>query len=274
MKRISSTTNPAVKEARSLLKRKYRDKLGLYLVEGEKMVREILDADLAVRVFAQESKADKLAGLLSYAQDERKVETIILSDECFHSLEATVMSQGMVAVAIQNRPSDDEWRRLLDSEPVNVLVIDEVQDPGNIGALIRTAVAAEYKAIILTKGTADPYSPKVTRATTGLNRLPFIKMVDSPSEAIEWLRANGKKIMVADARGDLPYYESSLVKDIALVLGNEGSGMAKEFIDEADEVVYIPMLRDAESLNVAVAGGILMYKTVERKARCRNKMQK
>lgn len=274
MKRISSRANPLLKEAVSLLRRKYRDRLKLYLIEGEKMVREALDAGLVVRLFVPESKKPDHEKLLLFARLACHVETVILSDECFSLLEATVMSQGLVAVARQEDRDEGEWESLLASGPINILVIDQVQDPGNIGSLIRTAAASGFKAVIMTKGTADPYSPKITRAATGLNRIPFIKMVEGPGEAIDWLKSHNKRIVVADSGGQTAYYESTLVEDTALVLGNEGSGVGQEFLDAADELVFIPMDSGVESLNVAVAGGILMYNILERKARCKNKMQK
>lgn len=274
MKRISSKSNPILKEAVSLLRRKYRDKLKLYHVEGEKIVREALEAGLVTRLFVEESQSEKHADLLDQAQNIYGADVVILSDQCFSLLESTMNSQGLLAIARQREPSQEEWDGLLDSEPVNVLVLDSVQDPGNVGSLIRTAVASGFMVILMTKGTADPYSPKITRAASGLNRLPFIKMVDGPDQAIEWLRKHNKKILVADARGRQEYYKSKYSQDLGLVMGNEGSGIDPKFIDAADEIVYIPMLRGVESLNVAVAGGILMYSTAERKAKCKNEMQK
>ena len=134
----------------------------------------------------------------------------------------------------------------------NILVLDRIQDPGNMGTMIRTAVAAGYGMIIAAKGTVDVYSPKVLRATAGMIFEIPIVYADSTEELADVLRASGRKIAVTDPAGG------------ALVIGNEGNGVSDEVMALADIRVTLPMKGSIESLNAAVSAAILMYEAVRR----------
>ena len=144
----------------------------------------------------------------------------------------------------------------------NILVLDRIQDPGNIGTMIRTAAAAGYGMIIAVKGTADIYSAKVLRATAGMIfDIPFV-YIGSASELADLMRKTGKRIVVTDPAGGRPYYEEDLRAGIALVIGNEGNGISSEIMALADVRVTLPMKGSTESLNAAAAAAILMYEAV------------
>ena len=141
----------------------------------------------------------------------------------------------------------------------NVLVMDRIQDPGNIGTMIRTAEAAGYSAVVLVKGTGDVYSPKVVRAAAGsVLRMPFVFAEDA-GKACEILKDAGKKLIGTSVRRARPFNEVDMRKNTALIIGNEGGGMSEEFHRLTDENVMIPMKGEIESLNAAVAAGIIMY---------------
>lgn len=143
--------------------------------------------------------------------------------------------------------------------------MDRLQDPGNIGTMIRTAEAAGYRGIIVIKGTCDVFSPKVVRAAAGsVLRMPFM-MADGPDEAAGFLKSAGKKILGTRVENARPFYDVDMSCDTALVIGNEGNGMSREFSMLADENIMIPMSGAIESLNAAVAAGIMMYNSLERK---------
>ena len=146
----------------------------------------------------------------------------------------------------------------------NILVLDRIQDPGNMGTMIRTAVAAGYGMIIAAKGTVDVYSPKVLRATAGMIFEIPIVYADSTEELADVLRASGRKIAVTDPAGGRPYYEEDLSRNTALVIGNEGNGVSDEVMALADIRVTLPMKGSIESLNAAVSAAILMYEAVRR----------
>ena len=144
----------------------------------------------------------------------------------------------------------------------NFVVLDRLQDPGNIGTILRTADAAGYSLAIVLKGTADVFSSKVVRAATGsLFRMPVVFM-DSVDELMEFTRAAGKKLVATCFDTDRYYYDENLKENIALIIGNEGSGISRELIECSDLKIKIPMHGNIESLNASVAAGILMYEAV------------
>jgi TrmH family RNA methyltransferase len=159
--------------------------------------------------------------------------------------------------------SDDGYAAIESLDPDdNILVLDRIQDPGNMGTLIRTSVAAGYKAVIAAKGTVDIYSTKVLRATVGtVFEIPVVYAKDH-NELISLLKNTGKRVVVTEVDGGVPYYEEDISKGIALVIGNEGAGVSEELKNMADVRVTLPMKGHIESLNAAVAAAILMYESV------------
>lgn len=142
--------------------------------------------------------------------------------------------------------------------------MDRLQDPGNIGTIIRTAEAAGYKGIIIVKGTGDVYSPKVVRAAAGsVLRMPMIK-AEGPEDVSEFCKEYGKRLIGTSVRNAKPFYQLDLTNNVALVIGNEGNGMSSELEDLSCENIMIPMEGDNESLNAAVAAGIIMYQSIRK----------
>ncbi len=144
------------------------------------------------------------------------------------------------------------------------MVLDRLQDPGNIGTIIRTAEGAGYGGILILKGTGDVFAPKVVRAAAGsLLRMPLI-FLDTPAEAMEFLRDHRKKIIATRMGAETSYWEADLSSDIGLVVGNEGNGICRELLEGADLLVAIPMAGGLESLNAGVAAGIIMYEAMRK----------
>jgi TrmH family RNA methyltransferase len=140
-----------------------------------------------------------------------------------------------------------------------LLVLDRLQDPGNVGALVRTAGAIGFDGVLCVKGTADPFSPKAVRASAGaLFRLPVYESGD-PEEALDTLRSEGYRVVLLDAGGTSLCWEADITGRAAFIVGNEGGGVDPRFADSADVTVRVPMTAGAESLNAAVAAGIAMY---------------
>ncbi len=252
MKIITSKENPIYKNAVRLKRKKYRDETGMYLLEGIKPLEDALDMGIkAVTVFEEEGS--RLGHRL---EGQRK---ILLSRPLFQALSDTESSQGVIAAVEMRRYDMDGFREAVGGR--NVLIMDRLQDPGNIGTIIRTAEAAGYGGIVMMAGSGDVYSPKVVRAAAGsLFRVPVVK-IGKTSDAIRLVEKMGKRLAVTCLDGGTDCFEADIASDTALVIGNEGNGVSGQFIDAADVRIKIPMEGSIESLNAAVAAGILMYQS-------------
>ena len=257
--KITSADNSRVKLVRKLSTRKGRLEERAFTAEGRNLVEEILHRNIKPRFILVSDKCSDEEILRDAVQsDDRMV--CELPEKIFAKLTDAEHGIGMLAV-VDTPETGASALDSLDADD-NILVLDRIQDPGNMGTLIRTSVAAGYKAIIASKGTADIYSNKVLRATVGtVFEIPVIYAKDQ-SELISLLKGSGKRIAVTEVDKGVPYYETDLSKGIALVIGNEGAGVSDELIELADIRVTIPMKGHIESLNAAVAAAILMYESV------------
>ena len=252
MRTISSKDNKIFRLCQQLSHKKYRDKLGLYLIEGENLLEEAVKNGAAIKTVLM---CRDYRGSLFGTEDK----AFCLSDKLFEQLSQTETTQGIMAIVEKPELSPDLF---LDRGGGNFIVLDRLQDPGNIGTILRTADAAGYELAIVMKGTADVFSPKAVRAATGsLFRMPVVFM-DSAHELAEFTRAAGKKLVATCFDTDRYYYDEDLKKNIALIIGNEGNGISGELIEGSDVKIKIPMYGNIESLNASVAAGILMYEAV------------
>lgn len=246
MKYIESNQNPRVKKWKKLLTKKEREKSGQFLVEGFHLVEEALTNKLVDELII------RMDTDLPLKWDLESTEIYQVTDEIFSSITDTETPQGVVAVCKQPNFQMDI------NKMTHLLLIDRVQDPGNIGTMIRTADAAGFNAVILGEGCADLYSPKVVRSTQGsLFHLPIIK--GSLAKWITKLKESDMHVLGTALQGAVPYREMEQPNRFALLMGNEGSGVSDELLRMTTQNVYIPILGKSESLNVAVAAGILMY---------------
>ena len=238
---ITSKNNPLIKETAALKEKKTRKQLGLFLVEGVKMAREVLRSDLQTeRVFVAESYAN--------ASEFPAEKLVVVSDDVFRFLSDEKTPQGVLCrVKIPN---------LLLQPPKNAcLFLDGVSDPANVGAIVRTANAAGYNEIYLASDCADPYSPKSVRAS--MSGIFFTKLyIGSREEILNVFRDT--PILVADMNGENAFTFVPPAKFV-LAIGNEANGISRETEEAAAHVVKIPMSATQESLNAAVSAGILMY---------------
>ena len=265
MKVITSPDNKKVKTCQQLGLRKYRDRTGLYLAEGPSLLQEALAAGSDIReVFVEEGSQDAFESLLHTLRDQRPdLEPALLDKKLFSSLAQTEASQGILTVLAKPHREGKALEEVLDSS-ANLVVLDRLQDPGNIGTIIRTAEGAGYGGILILKGTGDVFAPKVVRAAAGsLLRMPLI-FLDTPAEAMEFLRDHRKKIIATRMGAETSYWEADLSSDIGLVVGNEGNGICRELLEGADLLVAIPMAGGLESLNAGVAAGIIMYEAMRK----------
>lgn len=247
MKYIESVKNPKVKQWKKLLGKKEREKTGRYLVEGFHLVEEALKEEQTVLEVIVSQDAQMPASFRLEG-----AEVIYVTDDIMKAISDTETPQGIVAVCEHKK---------LDLAGITlgrVLLIDAVQDPGNIGTMIRTADAAGMDAVILGSGCADLYNPKVIRSTQGsLFHLPVLRA--ELSEVIPHLQERGIPVFGTALEGAVPFEEADKGSQFALLLGNEGQGVSAELLAMTDRNLYIPIYGRSESLNVAIAAGILMY---------------
>ncbi|HAK0910210.1 TPA: RNA methyltransferase [Listeria monocytogenes] len=248
MEQIQSVKNDRVKAWKKLQTRKGRDKTGTYLVEGFHLVEEALRQDGLVLELLVSSGVSVPEEWLKGDYDVFEIST-----EISHLISETMTEQGVFAVVATSEPD----MMLLYGK--KLLLVDAVQDPGNVGTLIRTADAAGYDCVVLGKGSADLYNPKVIRSTQGSHfHIPVIQ-----ADLFEWianLEEEGVPVIGAVLDDQAKSLNDMTKRDtLALMVGNEGNGISPELQDRLSEKVYIPIYGDSESLNVAVAAGILLY---------------
>ena len=240
---ITSKANSVVKNAKKLHQKKYRK--SAYLIEGWHLFEEAVQAGVTIeKVFALESYRDQLAAF---------PQTVWVSEEILLDLADTQTPQGIVAV-IQK-----EEVGLPDLHQGKFLFLEDVQDPGNVGTMIRTADAAGFTGVIVSDKSADIYSLKTLRSMQGshfhlpIYRLPLATFVE------EAKKSNLPILATTLSRESKDYRELSSLENFVLVMGNEGQGISSVMAESADQLVHIGMKGRAESLNVAVAAGILMF---------------
>ena len=252
VKELRSKENRIFKECQKLSQKKYRDKEGRYLIEGPNLLEEALHngAEIEYILYDEIKDSDLDTTVPVYRTDHR----------LFEKLSQTETSQGLLAAV--KKPDHSSNLDDIMKEGSNIVVLDRLQDPGNIGTIIRTAEGAGYSAVVVLKGTADIYAPKTIRAAAGsVFRIPIIHVQDN-RELRSLADKYGKNLLVTSLQGDSYYYDINLKENVALVIGNEGNGVSDELIEMADIKVKIPMSGGLESLNASVAAGILMYEAV------------
>jgi RNA methyltransferase, TrmH family len=250
-------TTREAKELRSLRLRPNRDRSGRFLAEGVRVVEDLLASGITVRLLViSSSLEDSPRGRsLVHAAESRGVPHRVLSDREFDTFAATESPQGIMTIA--EVPGIRGVGDLsFDTTPALVLVLDAVQDPGNLGTLVRTAEAFGAAGVIALPGTVDPWNPKSVRAAAGSAfRVPIIQ--SSWGEALAALRSRAVRIFgAASEGGNLP---ANLPDRVALVVGNEGAGISDSVRADLDALVAVRIRGRAESLNVAAAAAILMY---------------
>lgn len=248
---------------RGLSRRKNREREGLFLAEGVRVAEDLLASAVVPRLaLISSSVEDTPRGRALAERLAGACEVERLSDAELGALADTEASQGVVVVAETPRATLEDLRA---GAADVVLLLDAVQDPGNAGTLIRSADALGCAGVVALPGTVDPWNPKVVRSAAGsLFRLPIVE-TDAASLGA-WLRSVEGSLLAGDARGT-PVEEVAVRGPVVLAVGNEGAGLSPEVAGLATLLVSIPIRGGAESLNVGVAAGILLYEVTRRLAR-------
>ena len=254
---IQSKDNKTIKHIISLQQRKYRQKFGEYTVEGIRAVTDIGKKDFLRSILIRESKRSELEPLVQKGFTVSSV--YVVQDPIFDKIEHSVNGQGILGIA---KKCVNDLHSLIVEDGLYV-ALDGVQDPGNLGTIIRTAVAAGAKGIFLLKGTVDPYNEKCVRSTmSALCNIPIFEDV-TLSEFYDFIKDNTIKTYVTSLENAKPYHTISYPKRTMIILGNEGNGVSIEIIEMCDQAITIPMYGDIESLNVSIAAALCMYKVRE-----------
>ncbi|WP_455236764.1 TrmH family RNA methyltransferase [Veillonella sp.] len=254
---IQSKDNKTIKHIISLQQRKYRQKFGEYTVEGIRAVTDLGKKGFLRAILIRESKRSELEPLV---QKDFSISSVyVVQDPIFDKIENSVNGQGILGIA---KKCINELHSFIVEDGLYV-ALDGVQDPGNLGTIIRTAVAAGAKGIFLLKGTVDPYNEKCVRSTmSALCNIPIFEDI-TLSEFYDFIKDNTIKTYVTSLENAKPYHTISYAKRTMVILGNEGNGVSKEIIEMCDQAITIPMYGDIESLNVSIAAALCMYKVRE-----------
>lgn len=264
---VSSRNNIKVRDARRLKLAKFRQRTGLVLVEGVKHIRDAYSAGgRLVRLFVSE----QLAGNPAVAEFIRTVESgtdvVICTDAVVASISSVETCQGLVAVF--KIPFSDAETVISRMTTGGVgFVLDRIQDPTNLGTMLRTASACGASGVIVSEGTVDPFNDKVVRSSaSALFSVDIVRVTTLPA-LVDRLKSSGVKVVALNADSTQCYFDVDLTGPLALVVGNEGAGISQEVLQLADYVVSIPMPGQVESLNAAVAMSIVAYEAVRQRMR-------
>ena len=255
---ISSTKNNIIKQIIKLKTKKEREKTGLAIIEGERFIDLIPEnTKIEYYVFSQ-SYANKN----NVFEKFKNYKIYIVSDDIFKKLSETVSPQGIMAICNIKKYSFKD----LDIKNNSFFVIlDRVMDPGNLGAIIRSADALGVSALILSKGCVDLYNDKVLRSTMGsLFNIPIIENCEI-DEFLEKLKKENFNIICTHLKGAKSPFEINFSGKIALIIGNEANGVLDKYVNLSNEIVKIPMIGKAESMNVSIASSIIFYEALSQK---------
>lgn len=253
---IKSKDNDRYKLAKSLLKGKFRNKEKKYLAEGLRTIELALQYNASIDcVFVNEDFSKEETNKKILESLDRNNTCFVLSNDLFDKISSTENTQGIIAIINMSKISIDDFDR---EKHKKIIILDRVQDPGNLGTIIRTADAAGFDMIIMTKGCVDVYNPKVVRSAMG--SMFYMDIVSSDDEDIlKILKENKVEIISSYLNTDNYFNEIKYSDRSALVVGNEANGISDFWIDNSDILVKIPMIGKAESLNVAISAALLMY---------------
>lgn len=256
---ITSSANAKVKQVMNLIKKpKARKQTSLYVAEGIRMFQEIpkdhIESVFVSESFLKKPEHEKLLNGLAY-------ETV--ADEVFATMSDTQTPQGILALAKQYSYGIEDLKK--GEGPVFLMILENIQDPGNLGTIIRAGEGAGITGIVMDDKTADIYNPKVIRSTMGsVCRVPFLYTQDLPG-MLRSLKAAGVRLYAAHLDGRNNYEKEDYTVDTGFLIGNEGNGLTVEIAALADAFVKIPMKGNVESLNAAVAASVLMFEVARQR---------
>ncbi|MBN2259528.1 MAG: RNA methyltransferase [Clostridiales bacterium] len=246
MKFIQSKENKLFKQYKNLNKRKNRDIFNQYLVEGERFVDDAIQKNQSIECIISNYKFSE--SMQRYSQFEQ----IVFDDTLFNEISDTINSQGIIAVINKDKTKEIDYTKPM-------IILDQLQDPGNMGTIIRTAVSAGINNIITIKGSVDIYNPKVVRSTAGaIFNINHLEINDIDSFFMK-LKKEEYQIISTKMDAEIAFNDCTYVNKTAVIIGNEGNGISDGILVYSDFSVKIPLYGDIESLNASVAAAIVIY---------------
>lgn len=260
MQSISSKENELIKHIKKLKDKKERDSSNEYVIEGIKLIQEAIQENVNIKQIIVCDDCDKTESIPKDLMYEiAKYDCIYVTKKIFKYISEVQEPQGILAVIEKNNSDRD-----IDYTQDIIVALDDVQDPGNLGTILRTVDSIGLTQILVSKGTADSYNPKVVRSTMGaIFRIKIIECEDL-EKTLKEIKKHKFKVVVTSLQTENSIYETNYNKKV-IVIGNEAKGVEKNIQDLADEKIKIPMLGKTESLNASVATGIVLYEYVRQK---------
>ena len=260
MQSISSKENELIKHIKKLKDKKERDISNEYVIEGIKLIQEAIQENVNIKQIIVCDDCDKTESMPKDLMYEiAKYDCIYVTKKIFKYISEVQEPQGILAVIEKNNLD-----REIDYSQDIIVALDDVQDPGNLGTILRTVDSIGLTQILVSKGTADSYNPKVVRSTMGaIFRIKIIECEDL-EKTLKEIKKHKFKVVVTSLQTENSIYEINYNKKV-IVIGNEAKGVEKNIQDLADEKIKIPMLGKTESLNASVATGIVLYEYVRQK---------
>lgn len=260
MQIISSKDNDFIKHIRKLKDKKFRDLSNEYVIEGVKLVEEAIaeNADIKQIIICEE--CTKTADIPKHVMYEiARYECVYVTEKLFDFITEVQNPQGILAI-VEKQANKNE----IDYSEDIIVALDDLQDPGNLGTILRTVDSIGLKQILVSKGTADCFNPKVVRSTMGaIFRVNVVECEDL-QKTLKEIKKHKFKIVVTSLQTDKSLYSIDFNKK-AIVIGNEANGVSEAIQNLADEKIKIPMLGKTESLNASVATGVILYEYVRQK---------
>ena len=260
MQQITSKENKIIKHIIKLKEKKYRKEYNEYIIEGAKIVQEAIQEKAKIKQIIINENAINTDLIQNHLKEElQKIDYIQVPSNIFKLISEVEKPQGVLAIIEKEKQEEN-----IDINQDIILALDDLQDPGNLGTIIRTADSIGLKQILISKGTTEAYNPKVIRSTMGaIFRVKIIEC-ENLKETLKKLQKNNFKIMVTDLNTDKSIYDIKLQKKV-IIIGNEANGVSEEIKNIADTRAIIPMFGKTESLNASIATGVILYEYVRQK---------
>lgn len=255
---ITSKDNEFVKHVKKLKEKKYREEYGEFIVEGIKMLQEAILENAKIKQIVVCEDCKNSGGIPQELLYEiAKYDCVYVNEKVFTQMTDVSNPQGILAIIDKSGNKEAQ----IDYKADLILVLDNIQDPGNMGTILRTADSIDLKQILVSKGSSDVYNPKVVRSTMGaIFRVKVIECEDLV-KTVKELKKHKINVYATDLKTDKSIYDVDYKKS-AIVIGNEANGVSNEILEESSQRIKIPMLGKTESLNAAVATSIILYEAV------------
>jgi TrmH family RNA methyltransferase len=256
---ITSKDNETIKHIRKLKEKKYRDEYGEYIVEGIKLINEAIEEKQNVKTIIVCDNCNKEALNQNSMYEVAKLDCIYVDEKVFNTITEVKNPQGILAVV----EKQNKEKQINFNEDI-IVVLDDIQDPGNLGTILRTVDSVGLSQIIVSKKSGDVYNSKVVRSTMGaIFRVNVIES-ENLKDTIKEIKKHKFNVISTSLDTDKSLYDINLNKTV-IVIGNEANGVSKEIQELSDTKIIIPMLGKTESLNASVATGIVLYEYVRQK---------